>query len=59
MQEEEPVLCHLVFTDPNQSRPRSGVLARRARGLAAVGLEGVREDKDSLHKSTLVGVISQ
>jgi hypothetical protein len=27
--------------------------------LTAVGLDGVREDIDSLHESTLVGVISQ
>jgi hypothetical protein len=43
----------------NQSRPRSGLLARRAGGLTAVGLDKIREDKDSLHESTLVGVISQ
>jgi hypothetical protein len=58
-QEKEPALRHLVFTNPNQSRPRSGVLARRAGGLTALGLDGAREDEDSLHESTLVGVISQ
>jgi hypothetical protein len=29
-EEEEPVLSHLVSENFNQSRPRSGVLARRA-----------------------------
>jgi hypothetical protein len=48
-----------VTLNLNQSRPRSSVLARRAGSLTSVGLDEAREDEDSLHESTLVGVISQ